>query len=142
MKHVIGSPSLHFTAHKPQKITVWKKHTGPTHPVHLTQSTAHFGILSFLKESHISFSTARADLAKTNSDQLSIENTFCRRTLLPNANKREVWETASSVHKRLKYDGQRRVLTFEDAVKSMEFCCSGCFSEHSTLSALTPKIAT
>ncbi|KAK4820225.1 hypothetical protein QYF61_021730, partial [Mycteria americana] len=24
--------------------------------------------------------------------------------------------------------------TFEDAVKSMEFCCSGCFSEHSTLS--------
>ncbi|XP_064284038.1 uncharacterized protein LOC135304962 isoform X2 [Passer domesticus] len=44
----------------------------------------------------------------------------------------------------LKHDQQRRVLvsTFEDAVKSMEFCCSGCFSEHSTLSALTPKIAT
>ncbi|XP_027527681.1 uncharacterized protein LOC113961500 isoform X2 [Neopelma chrysocephalum] len=88
---------LHFTDHKPQKIIVWKEHTGSTHPVHLTQSTAHFGILSILKESHTS--TARADLAKKNSDQLSIENTFCRRTLLPNANKKEVWETASSLHK-------------------------------------------
>ncbi|KAM3668671.1 uncharacterized protein VK521_006248 isoform 1-T1 [Ammospiza maritima maritima] len=46
--------------------------------------------------------------------------------------------------RKLKHDQQRRVLVsrFEDAVKSMEFCCSGCFSEHSTLSALTPKIAT
>ncbi|XP_027527682.1 uncharacterized protein LOC113961500 isoform X3 [Neopelma chrysocephalum] len=43
---------LHFTDHKPQKIIVWKEHTGSTHPVHLTQSTAHFGILSILKESH------------------------------------------------------------------------------------------
>ncbi|RLW06002.1 hypothetical protein DV515_00004998 [Chloebia gouldiae] len=45
---------------------------------------------------------------------------------------------------RLKHDQQRRVLvsTFEDAAKSMEFCCSGCFSEHSTLSALTQKKAT
>ncbi|XP_009281448.1 PREDICTED: uncharacterized protein LOC103902166 [Aptenodytes forsteri] len=69
----------------------------------------------------------------------------CRRRQRPAQHNKtkEVWKTASYLH-RLKQDGQRRVLvsTFEDAVKSMEFCCSGCFSEHSTLSALTPKIAT
>ncbi|XP_014741141.1 PREDICTED: uncharacterized protein LOC106858805 [Sturnus vulgaris] len=94
--------------------------------------------------SHSISAQLRVDLAERNSDKLSFKNTFCIRTLLTNGNKKEVWKIASSSQKRLKDDGQRRMLvsTFEDAVKSMEFCCSGCFSEHSTLSALTPKIAT
>ncbi|XP_039929266.1 uncharacterized protein LOC120756725 isoform X2 [Hirundo rustica] len=45
-------PHLSKSNHKPQK-TLWKKHTGPTHPVDMTQSTVQFGILSTLKKSHI-----------------------------------------------------------------------------------------
>ncbi|CAN0215783.1 unnamed protein product, partial [Bubo scandiacus] len=91
------SPARHFKTTRPQKIAVEKKHTGPTYHVCITQSTAQFGILSTLKESHTS--KLRVELTKKNSDQLSCETTVCRRTLLTNANKKEVWKTASSLHK-------------------------------------------
>ncbi|XP_031974103.1 uncharacterized protein LOC116448143 [Corvus moneduloides] len=90
-------PAQHNKTTTSHRRSLWKKHTGQTHPVDMTQSTAQFGILSTLKESHIS--TVRANLAKKNSDKLSFKNTFCIRTLLANAIKKEVWETASSLHK-------------------------------------------
>lgn len=103
---------------------------------------AYYRVSKREKEREVSCSKLRAALTKwTETNKAAREQPSAGELLT--STKRHVRSCQLHAWRR-KWDRQRRVLvlTFKDAVKSMEFSCSGCFSEHSTLSAFTPKIET